>query len=266
MKTVTYPIAPAITPLKGTLLDAATVDPGIANLPEVGLFDTYNCLKFEGEAEFCAPSPKDFVDGITWVDGFRFAAYGGIKCKAIGLDESRMLAEVRKAFEAGESTAVERAFMKTRFVDDGSVDDKWDAPVDINPAGAVSPAVGLALLESYAAANYVGAPVLHVPIVIASLVMGVDGAVYDGNVLRTKFGSKIAAGAGYDFPNTGPTGAAAAAGERWLYATGNVLIRRGEPEIRQAMSTDTNEVFVLAERPYIAAVDCFTAAIRVTVE
>lgn len=259
--TASYPVAPAVTPLQGTLLDVATVTDDFTWLDGEGLFDSYNCMRFEQTANFCAPSPKTFDQAPGWQDGFRFAAYGGAVCKAIGLDQDRMESEVRRVFEAGESTAVERALMQTRFVDGAS----WDAAEDVNAAGAVHPAVGVALLEGYAASVYVGAPVIHMPRSIASLLARQDALVWEGGVLQTKMGTKIAAGAGYDYPNEGPAGTAAAAGEKWLYATGGVLVGRSQSIVRQVMAHDTNEVFVLGERGYIVAVDCFTAAVRVSV-
>lgn len=266
MTQVSYPVAPVTTPLKGTLLDAATVQEGMAWLDGRDLFDSYNCMKFQAEAEFCAPNTKNFDQGAVWQDGFRFAVYGGVTCKAVGLDMGRMKAEVERVFAAGESTAVEQALMRQRFVADDSGDALWGAPVDITPAsGAVKPGVGIALLEGFASSEYVGNPTIHMPRTIAALVLGVDGAEFNGNVLETKLGSRVVAGAGYDYPNTGPDGTPAAAGERWLYATGGVVIARGEAIIRDVIGQEDNDVFVLAERGYIAAVDCFTAAVRVSV-
>ena len=264
--TATYPVAPAVVPLEGTLLDAASVTDDFAWLDGNDLFESYNCMKFDQSAEFCAPNTKTFDQGATWQDGFRFAAYGGAVCKAIGLDQGRMQSEVERVFKAGESTAVERALMETRFVADADPAARWAAPTDITPGGgAVAPEVGIALLEGYAASVYVGAPTLHIPRSVVSILAAKNGLDKNGRSFNTKLGSKIAAGAGYDFPNNGPTGAAAASGEKWLYATGSVVIGRGPAVIRQVMATDTNDVFVLAERGYIAAVDCFTAAVRVTV-
>jgi hypothetical protein len=265
--TVQYPEAPATEALKGTLLDTATVIDGIEWQDGRDLFDSFNCMKFDGSADFCGPNNKTLDQIADWISGYRFAAYGGVTCKAVGLDQQGMERRVREVFEKGESTAVERSLMATRFTADTDPTPRWDAPVDITPAsGAVKPGTGIALLEGFAASEYVGGAVLHVPLSTASSILGVNGAEFEGSVLRTKFGSKIAAGAGYDYPNLGPTGAAAAAGERWLYATGSVVLMRGEPIIRQVMNTDNNDVVVLAERPYVAAVDCFAAAIRVTVE
>lgn len=264
--TATYPVAPTVTPLEGTLLDAATVTNDFAWLDGNDLFESYNCMKFEQSAEFCAPNTKVFDQGAGWQDGIRFAAYGGVQCKAIGLDQPYMLSEVERVFQAGESTAVERALMAQRFRVDTETTPRWDAPVDLTPvAGAVKPAVGVAILEGYAANEYVGAPTLHMPRVIGSLLLGADGVALENRVLRTKLGSKIAAGAGYDYDNYGPDGSAAPVGEKWLYATGEVVVGRGPAIVRQVMAHEDNDVFVLAERGYIAAVDCFTAAVRVQV-
>lgn len=271
--TVTYPVAPTTTPLKGTLLDAATVVDNFEWQTEIGLFDSFNCMKFREAAAFCGPNSKDLDQVAEWIDGFKFSAYGGLVCKGIGLDDAHMLAEATRAFEQGESAAVEAALMANRFVDSadgpdaGTDPDLWVKPEDITPAGgAVSVKAGIALLEGFASGNYIGVPTLHVPVAVASLLLNDNGLDFQGNLLRTKWGSKVAAGAGYDFPNTDPDGADAAAGEKWLYATGEVIVIRGKTFIRQEMDRSTNEVFVLAERPYIAAVDCFTAAIKVTVE
>jgi hypothetical protein len=227
-------------------------------------------MSFDSAAVFCGPNNKVFDNTAVWTDGLQFAAYGGLLCKAIGLDMPEMLRKAGDTFTVGESTAVERALMKTRFVanaaGDNTVPGSWPAPTDITPAGgAVKPAVGVALLEGYASSVYVGLPTLHVPVVIGSLLLGVPGNAFDGESPETALGSKIAVGAGYDFPNTSPTGAAAAAGEKWIYASGEVLVLRGETILRQEFNQENNEVTVLAERPYIVAVDTFVAAVRVQV-
>lgn len=263
MPIVSYPVAPAITSFTSSLLDVAAVTDNFAWLDGADLFDSYNCMKFQATANFCAPSVKTFSNVAGWQQGFRFAAYGGVKCSTVGLDMARQESEVRRVFEAGESTAVERAMMATRFKANGTL---WGAPVDITPAGgAVKPAVGVALLEGFGGDNYVGMPTIHMPRTIGSLLMGVQGAAFDGTVLQTKLGSKIAVGVGYDFPNNGPTGAAAPTGEKWIYATGEVVIGRSDVIVQQVVDPQNNDVYVLAERGYIAAVDCFAAAVRVQV-
>jgi hypothetical protein len=276
METVRYPLRPTPAPIKGTLLDAADYREQSTKWLVTRdhhteeLFDSYNCMKFQHVAEKCSQTEKDFDQPKLWQSGFEFAVYGGTTCGSVGLDFAEMEAEVTRVFHAGETTAVAQALMATRFAEgpdrDAGVgeDLAWEAPEDISGASAVKPLVGLAQLESFAAANYVGVPTMHMPRSIATLLFGVGALEWDGPVLRTKLGSKVAADPGYDYPNTSPVGAAAATGEKWLYATGEVVVIADRPIIKQMMAHTTNDVFVLGERAYVAAVDCFTAAVKVT--
>jgi hypothetical protein len=261
-----YPITPTTEKVKGTLLDAANVGDEWEWLSGDDLFESYNCLTFGAAADFCAPNSKTFPQSPQWVDGAMFAAYGGLACRMLGLDLDKAQREVARVFDGGEARAVERGLMEKRFRADTGGSPRWGAPTDLTPAGgAVSPAVGIALLESYAASNYVGVPTLHMPRAIASLRGQVSALEWDGNLLRTFLGSKVAAGGGYDLVNYGPDGTAAPAGEKWIYGTGEVVIARSKAEIRSAIAAEQNDGFVLAERGYIVAVDCFAAAVRVTV-
>jgi hypothetical protein len=262
---VRYPVAPTTERRRGTLLDAATVETGIAWHDGLDLFPSYGCMKFDQTAAFCAAAAKTLDQAAGWQDGFRFAAYGGTRCKTVSHDEG-LRDGLRTAFERGESAAVEKALMTTLFkVNDATatLPGEWPAATDITPAGgAVSPKLAVALMEEHAASTYVGVPTLHLPVSVASLILAVDGAEFDGDTLRTKTGSKVAAGAGY-MPSTSPAGAAAAAGERWAYVTGEVLVMRGDVIDKDAVDTANNEIIAMVERGYIAAIDCFRAAIRV---
>lgn len=261
---VRYPLTPTLRKRRGTLLDSVTVKPGIEFLEGGDLFESYHCLTFDAvTGAWCAPGAKDLSDSAGWVSGFRTAVYGGVTCKSVGGSMTERKSEVERVFKMGESTGVERALMATRFKANGTV---WPAPVDITPAaGAVKPAVGLAILEGYGANNYAGAPTIHVPVSVASLALGVNGAVWDGDALYSQLGTPIVAGAGYDYPNLGPTGAAAAAGEKWMYVTGAVVINAGDVIVLDALDQSNNNHVVLAERGYVIAVDCFAAAVRVGV-
>lgn len=269
MTQVAYPTRPVREPLLGTLLDAATVlEQGSIGWLGTGenLWESFAELTFGNSPVFpCDVQPaKDLDQVATWVSGFRFGAYGGTTCKSVGQDMADFKAQVDAAFNAGESTAVETAFMGTRFAPDA--DDRWADPEDITPAGgAVKPIVGLALLEGYMARHYIGRPVLHLPTVIASLVSVADQVELEGKVLQTKLGSVVVNGAGYDEPNTGPDGDPAPDGEKWIYATGAVQVLRSPSILRQAMDRETNEVVTLAERIYIAAAEGPTVAVRVQV-
>lgn len=197
----------------------------------------------------------------AYQDGVQFAAYAGHVCKGIGYNQDS-IDEVTRVFELNESVAVERALMQQRFIA-GS----WGAaPTDLTPAGgAVKPEIGLAILEGHASWNYAGVPTIHVPRSIGAIILGRTAVDVQGNVFVSKQGSKLASGGGYEQPNQGPSGAAPAAGEKWMYASGEVAVVRGPLEPKMEMNRDTNELFSLVERFYIMAVDCYTAAVRVTV-
>lgn len=196
-------------------------------------------------------------------DGISFAVYAGHVCKGIGYDEGA-LGEVERVFAANESNAVERALMQQRFVVNGSI---WAAATDLTPAGgAVSPKAGLAILEGHASWKYAGVPTIHAPRSIGSLLGDGGRLIREGNSFTTFQGSKFASGGGYEAANQSPAGVAAPAGERWMYASGEVVIARSETVSKMEMDRSTNEMFALVERMYVAAVDCYTAAVRVKVE
>lgn len=207
------------------------------------------------------PVSKTF-EAPAWIDGFRFAVYGGFQCKGVALDPSTG-ASVRAAFERRESFGVEQALMQIRFIAGSG----WSAPTDLTPAGgAADPTVGLAILEDDAACNYAGVPTIHVPRGIGTLLTRNGAVSRSGTQLSTVQGSKIASGGGYGCANQGPTGAAPAAGEKWIYASGEVVVARSELIDTNQLDRTTNEMSFLVERLYVAAVDCYAAAVRVKVQ
>lgn len=216
------------------------------------------------------PVTKTFDADGSWQDAIQFAVQAGVICKMVGFDAGIAEGDLERVFTNKESVAVARALMTQRFIDGGS--SNWDAATDLTPgAGAVDPVVGLAMLEGHASYNYAGLPTLHIPRTIASLLMNkYDAIEYSGDMLVTSLGSKVAADGGYEDPSNGPDGTAPTAGELWLYASGEVVITAGDP-ISQGgpdlvESGDSNRYRILRERAYIAAVDCYTAAVRVKVQ
>jgi hypothetical protein len=137
---------------------------------------------------------------------------------------------------------------------------------DLTPAGgAVSHELGLALLEGHASTLYAGVPTIHVPRTVGSLLMSSDAIESQAGKFYSKQGSKVASGAGYEATNLDPDGDPAADGEKWLYATGEVAVVRGQLVAKESLNQITNDDRVLVERPYVAAIDCYKSAVRVTV-
>lgn len=252
----------------GTLLDVATVIEGIAWLDPAGMFESYNCLGAHARRVNCvhdgvpvfsggqgAETPKDF-ESPSWADGMEFGVYVGIQCKGPGFDLDAALGSARDVFDAAESRGVESAVMNN-MLKNGT---------DLTPAGgAVTPQQGLGLLEGAAGLGYAGVPTLHIARTVASQLTGMGMLVREGDGLRTVLGSKVAAGSGYEGDdNLGPGSSFPwTDGELWLYASGEVVVGRGEAIAQRAVDQSTNDMYALVERPYTVALDCFMAAVRV---
>lgn len=263
--------APAITPPVGGLLDVATVVEGLP-WPVAGssvfgdLFTSNNCPSWQiidGVNCFPEANGKKQFTTVGRVDGYGFTAYQGVECGAVGLAAS--LDEVTKVFKASESLMVEKAMM-AKLAGAGAI--------DLTPSsGGVSPKVALALLEQAVGCVYAGVPTIHVTRSVGSILMADNAIVRDGDRFMSRQGSKIASGVGYDCPNVDPTGTDSTDAV-WLYATGEVLVQRGELITREVISPgdvpsgmtqshySQNSVYMLAERPYIVAYDCVVAAIK----
>jgi len=275
---ITRPEPEALT---STVLDHATVVEnskfGLRN--NEGLWPSYNCLDLLVPTPTCANPvgmadfQKDFkVAG--WVPGFQFAVHGGVKCSAVGLDAPDQQSEVERVFGRSEAKGVEMALLLNRFVANpeevgapvSPYDATWEAPEDITVAGMTL--IGaVAALESYAAALYAGTPTLHMPRG-AVLILAASGAIVerDGKFF-TKTGAKVAAGGGYDDPDTPPDGTYD------IYATGEVYVERSErlsfqeyviPGDGSGTGSDENgladnTVIALVERQFRVGIDCFAA-------
>lgn len=202
-----------------------------------------------------ATAAKTFDEGLEFEDGLPFTIYAGVLCKMFQGDDYEAKAVSR--LQAAEQRAVEAYLWTNIFA---------DRAVDLTPAGgAVSPTIGLGLLEEFAGSNYTGKPTVHI---------GRRGAVSfnhanlisdNGGVagVETKTGSNFANGAGYtslEGPST------AGDGEVWAYITGQVSIRRGEVFSQTVDEVTTNNRTALAERTFVPTVDMIVGAVLIALE
>lgn len=271
---------PSTTPPNSSVLDHAlaagnvSVNRSIGLRNEHGMWVSYNCLGLPDIVDYCDTS-QDFrtYDVADWQPGFSFALIKGVQCSAVGLDEDDMKAEITRVFEETEGRALERALLDRRFQSQASTPDPhdagWAAPVDVTPSTPVPLHVALALLEGYAAANYVGTPTIHMPRAAASLLN--ERIVYRDNLAYTRSGSRVAMGGGYDV--------ALDSGQWTMYATGEVAFERQDVQVHQMMVTpgdgssagsdgnqlEDNTVIADALRLYRATVDCMVAEVTGTV-
>lgn len=196
-------------------------------------------------------------NGIEWVEsGDPRPHYALVTCAPVG--EPDLRARAQAAIDLNEQRAVEAGFIA----------DVADGAIDLTPGGgAVNPETGAALLQRYAGSNYGGVHVLHADRAVASLLS--DLLDRQGNHLETRIGAWVAAGAGYDGA-VGPGDVAAGAGEAWMFVTGQIVVSRGDTELRDVPVRMTglgalNEAMALGERTTTVSYECVAAAVRVLV-
>lgn len=234
-------------------------------------YDPVGCGTARGYPVECDETPptKVFDPNVGEQTAIPFVVYASLVCGTAGYDPDYLEAKVRRRLLAVEQTGVEEALWSGAI---GGVT-LGNSPTfqggGVTTLTAVTGlAAGIGALEDYAAAVYGYRPVIHAETKVAALA-GQATLVEDDDpagILRTPLGSAWSFGGGY--PGTSPAGAAAAAGHVWLMATGQVTLWRSEsiyvsPAL-QTMDRASNQFKLIAEREWLAAADCFVAAVDVT--
>lgn len=259
--------APAVAPARGGLLAVATVQDahvhtglgGATYLAQTcGVADAYGqdvCYPVTPGPDDDPREEKNFTQ-IDVVSGLPFTIYRAVECKDLTDDN---VSWALTALQFGESVGVERGLLRGTFVSPETV--------DLTPAsGTLSLVNGVAALEGYAASHYGGTPILHIPRSVVT--RGLARTVFMTNLdwtVATGQGTPVANGGGYE-DNLGPDGTVPDAGEAWLYITGHVTLLRTPVTSVQVPDVRNNNQQALAERQYTPLVECFVAAVRVTLE
>ena len=209
----------------------------------------------------CQPGPTDppleFRDGKPSADSAPpFNIYAGFTCKLPGLELDEVQDEAQRTLEASIVPALEAKAWELFAAD------------VVEPFGtdAVSPAIGVGLLEQWLEQEYAGAGAIHAPRRLGAI-FGADRLVFrDGDVQRTQLDTPVAFG---NYPETGLAGAAAGVGNVWLIATGQVKTAKSVARVRSAeqlFDRTTNIVTGLASQTWALTFDDVAAAIKITVE
>ena len=279
--------APQATPARFGLLSVAQM-PTDTGRWEGGILTMPNACGNGGSYGDPCPAPGDREKadsaGVVIGGGDPFTVYAGFRCAPVGFTDDEIRERGDAALLAGEERTVEEVFW-TGVTDNAveihphlaentastpGVDDfTWLAATTVaGGGGAVSVRRALADLERELAGCYGGQGVIHMPRDVATVAVAEGIVERYGNRLETKVGTLVAAGAGY--PGTSPTGAAAAAGESWVYATGAVQVRRSgvfyTGSIAESLDRVSNTIQRLAERTYVVTWDCCLLAARVGLE
>lgn len=205
--------------------------------------------------------PCDDPGGCGLTSGLPFWTYVTEQCAPVGRSLAEAERRVRRRAELRQSFLVEQAFWG-----DGATAPAYLQQLGVTPLTADADLVlALSALEQDAADNF-GLPVMiHVRAGMASR-LGAAGLLRPINgPLVTWKGNRLIVGDGYQAIDQ--AGVAIPAGDDMMWATGPVSIWRGDlivNEPRAGLNRTTNQLFMLAEQPWIIAHECYAAAITVT--
>lgn len=268
MTTALYPpvyvAAPAVTPYGAGLYSVAQLPAEPGDRWQTGVeYEPDGCAEAASVwVDSCVPgdrADKDVPEGIPVASGDPFTVIGGLVCRLVGHTEAELMARARRNLELGEQRAVETAFWGGALGNTPHLADT--STTVVSGAAGLSLVDGVGLLEEHLATNYAGVGVLHAARRVAAPAAQKVQAVKESGRLVTNLGTRWAFYGGA--PNTGPDGTPAAAGSAWIYATGEVVIRRSEiwmPDVGELLNRTTNEVALIAERTVVITTECITAA------
>jgi hypothetical protein len=220
--------------------------------PAITVYD--ECISVTGTGQ--SPPPMPTLPGPGNVQRFtrgatKFEVACEFDCSSAEMADTMAIAE--SALSMLESWAVERAFWtgfaglagsqaqtvhphlasNTNQIDSnqGPVQVFLETAATIVSGGALFNAVeALGALEGALANIYTGVGVIHIP-QMALPTFDAWGLVdSSGPVMRTRNGNLVAIGAGY--PGTSPAGVVPPQDQCWIYATGQIMARRTEAQIR----------------------------------
>jgi hypothetical protein len=195
-----------------------------------------------------AGTARPMAGAFTVVQG------GSCSARSVGSDSGWYTDRLALAFQAVESTGVERVFATGdhhstlgAYMADGNMDAPYGAT-------AVSRREGLATLEDAIAA--VGAGMIHATPGLIDLWQGDYLIETIQGQKRTGAGTIVVSGAGYIGVRPDGYAGGLGASESWAFATGFVQVRRGDLTIlpgqySQALDRVENELTFYAERDYL---------------
>jgi len=190
-------------------------------------------------------------------------------CSTFGFTAADRQERVLARLETCTQKAVEYEFWTGELAQAaGSTDNRFlasSSSSDLTPSGtAVKVKHGLAILEQALADCGCGtAGVIHARRDVASAL----GASNKDGRLQTGLGNLLIAGVGYT--GSGPAGEVASTSSSWIYATGPVSVRLGDPvlitdRLNQTINTTNNDLIAVAERAAAVTWDgCCSFAVNV---
>lgn len=284
----------AIIPGNGVLVKSPRcTDPARYGLLSVVTPFTPGDVHWEGaginwEDDLCGDGTQTFLDVCSPATGFTkpsernldfcssdpFIAVGSFDCTPVGRPAGEAFEIARRRLLAWEGRQIERTLW-TGVTSNGNVNPSFAfgntdcgiVPVDVNPAGAVTPASAISLLESALSNQVACGGMIHIPYNLMAYLKTNKLVDVQGDELYSPSGYRYVVGSGY--PGTGPANVAAAANTAWIFATGPMLLARSNvimvPEsVSEGVNRNINNITVRAERVYTIGFSCSLLAVRAT--
>lgn len=265
-------IEPPAPPLPHPGLLTAAVGP--LSMPAHGNFDgiEYRPDSCGGEVQLypvdCPPDvTKTFAPGDGLLEATPFVVINSSVCGTVGQTFGEVEGRLRRRFQLKEQWGVERAFWGGGADVPGYLQTNTVDTLDPVPTGGMTAAVSV--LDQALADNYGLPGLVHVRPRLAAWMANAGVLRWDGQTVRTPRGNVVVFGDGYS--GQGPAGEDPAADgtTEWMYVTGRVVIWRDDevfvPPLPQVLDRSTNQQYALAERTYAIGVECYLAAVLVTI-
>lgn len=209
---------------------------------------------------------KSLPGALSITRALPFAVYGGVVCGSVGYTREQWNERALRILELSGQHAAENAL----WTGAGGNTPALNAAgtTDVTGGTATDLVTALGLLENWLADNYNGVGAIHAKRRVANVGSAKRQVKWDRDnpdALVTPVGTRWVFGGGYD--GTGPAAVAPGTNKTWIYATGQVVIARGEArapaELEAELNRVQNQVFALAEQPYLIGLDGPHAAAQV---
>jgi len=208
-----------------------------------------------------AVTAKVFDEGVDTLFADPFVVYDTWLCGSIGFSLEDIGRRLQVRMDLGEQRAVETRLWQGASV--LGVDGLFADAVSLGTADCVTD--GVRLLEQALADNSISGGIIHARSGMSAHFANEHLVDRIGDVEYTHARTPVVFGQGYD--GTGPAGQAPTATSEWIYASGRVLVWRGndiDVVTRQVLDRATNQQYGLRERPYLLTVECGIWAVNVT--
>lgn len=202
---------------------------------------------------------KTFSEVEDSVSGAPFAVLTSYTCGSLGFTFAEIEQRLRTRMMLREQRAVERRVWQGWNASNGlgTQPGLLSTATNLGDTGCVTEAI--AKLEQALADNGVVGGIIHARPYMAAHLAQAHVLKETPRGCFTKLGTPVVFGQGYDgsVPNGSPptSGSTSEA----MYASGRILLWAGEtviPDLRETMDRSTNQMYGLAERVFIAALEC----------